>query len=229
MQYGHGEKSREAHRLVHRKSAKYALLLPLILLNLVVLGFEDYHPFIRHITIWLAVATLALALYASDVGRMYLLAVASLALIAAAAVKPAVAYSGWFAFVAVAIFSTATALAPIAILRKVQKEFVEEGVDAEVILGALCAYLYIGFWFALINRSVAIISNASFFAQPGAESMLNHIYFSFITLTSTGYGDLTPAYGPGRMLAAIEAIIGQLYLVSVVAIVVSAYSKRRQP
>jgi len=58
---------------------------------------------------------------------------------------------------------------------------------------------------------------------------VNHIYFSFITLTTTGFGDLTPAYGPGRMLAAIEAIIGQLYLVSVVAIVVSAYSGRRHP
>jgi len=47
----------------------------------------------------------------------------------------------------------------------------------------------------------------TFFAQPGAENMVNHIYFSFITLTTTGFGDLTPAYGPGRMLAAIEAII----------------------
>lgn len=215
--------------MVHRKSGKYAFLLPLILLDLVVMGFGDYHPFIRNISIWLAVATLALALYASNVGRMYFLAVVSLALIATAAWKPALAYSGWFAIVVVAIFNALTALAPIAILRKVRKNFAEEGVDAEVILGALCAYLYIGFWFALINRSVGILSKAPFFAQPGAENMLNHIYFSFITLTTTGYGDLTPAYGPGRMLAAIEAIIGQLYLVSVVAIVVSAYSKRRHP
>jgi hypothetical protein len=178
---------------------------------------------------WFAVATLALALYASNVGRIYLLAVVSLALIATAAWNPALASSGWSAIVVVAIFNALTALAPIAILRKVRKDFAEEGVDAEVILGALCAYLYIGLWFAIINRSVAILSNAPFFVQPGAENMLNHIYFSFITLTTTGYGDLTPAYGPGRMLAAIEAIIGQLYLVSVVAIVVSAYSKRRQP
>ena len=76
---------------MHRKSAKYAFLLPLILLNLVVMGFGDYHPFIRNIAIWLVVATLALALYASNVGRMYFLAVVSLALIATAAWNPALA------------------------------------------------------------------------------------------------------------------------------------------
>ena len=215
--------------MVHRNARKYVFLLPLILLNLIFMGFGDYHPFIRNISIWLAVATLAFALYASNVGRMYFLAVVSLAVLATAAWNHALATSGWFAIVVVAFFNALTALAPIAILRKVRKDFAEEGVDAEVILGALCAYLYIGLWFAIINRSVAILSNAPFFAQPGAERMLNHIYFSFITLTTTGYGDLTPAYGPGRMLAAIEAIIGQLYLVSVVAIVVSAYSKRRHP
>ena len=69
-------------------------------------------------------------------------------------------------------------------------------------------------------------------AEPDApwrgalETFLNYLYFSFVTLTTTGFGDLSPAHGPGRMLAAIEAVVGQLYLVSVVAIVVSAYRKR---
>ncbi len=74
---------------------------------------------------------------------------------------------------------------------------------------------------------MATLSDAPFFAQPGADNFLNYLYFSFISLTTTGFGDLSPAYGPGRMLAAIEAVVGQLYLVTVVAIVVSAYRKRR--
>jgi len=57
---------------------------------------------------------------------------------------------------------------------------------------------------------------------------LNYLYFSFITLTTTGYGDISPAFGPGRMIAVTEAVIGQLYLVSVVAIVVSAFGKRKK-
>jgi len=214
--------------MVHRKAAKYSALLPLILLNIVVFGFGDYHPVIRDVLIWLAVATLALAMRASNVGRRYFLTVVSLAVITAATLKPALAYSRWIAFVIEVIFGALIALAPVAILRKVRKDFAEEGVDGEVILGALCAYLYIGFWFALINHSVTLMSQAPFFSGAGAENMFDHIYFSFITLTTTGYGDLAPAYGPARMLAALEAIIGQLYLVSVVALVVGGYPRRRK-
>ena len=141
--------------------------------------------------------------------------------------RPALAHHGLREFVVMRSFNVLTALAPIAILRKIRREYSQEGVDLEVVLGALCAYLYIGSWFSVIYRSVGILGKAPFFAQPGAETMLNYVYFSFITLTTTGFGDLSPAYGPGRMLAAVEAVIGQLYLVSVVAIVVSAFRRRR--
>ena len=118
---------------------------------------------------------------------------------------------------------------PVTILLKIRKEFTEEGVDLEVVLGALCAYLYIGAYFAFLYNAMAIVSKSPFFAQPGADDKLNYLYFSFITLTTVGYGDISPAFGPGRMIAVVEAIIGQLYLVSVVAIVVSAFGKRKAP
>lgn len=207
--------------------ARYALLLPLILLNLVVSGLEDHHPLLKHFSNWFAAAVLALTLYISRVGRVYFLAVASLALFSAAALGSARVRHGWLEIVVVAAFGTLIVLAPVAILRRVRREFEDGGVDSEVILGALCAYLYIGNWYAFLYRAVAVLSNAPFFAQPGAENGMNYVYFSFITLATVGYGDLSPAYGPGRMLAATEAIVGQLYLVSVVALVVSAFGKRK--
>jgi len=222
-----GEKVRERRLRIHGESPKFAWLLPLILLNFFVFGFGDSHPFLKTVSLWLTAATLALALYVSEVSRTFFLAVASLILLATAAWRPALVYHGGFEIVVVAIFNVLTALAPVAILRKVKKEIAEKGADSEVVLGSLCAYLYIGNWFAVIYRSVGTFGNAPFFAQPGADTMMNYIYFSFITLTTTGFGDLSPAFGPGRMLAAIEAVIGQLYLVSVVAIVVSEYRKRR--
>ena len=227
MGQNQGEKVRERRLRIHGESPKFAWLLPLILLNFVVFGFGDSHPFLKTVSLWLATATLALALYVSEVSRTFFLAVASLILLATAAWRPALVYHGWFEIVVVAVFNVLTALAPVAILRKVKKEIAERGADSEVVLGTLCAYLYIGNWFAVIYRSVGTFGNATFFAQPGADTMMNYIYFSFITLTTTGFGDLSPAYGPGRMLAVIEAVIGQLYLVSVVAIVVSEYRKRR--
>lgn len=226
MPHGKGGKILERGMQARRKFAKFAWLLPLILLNLVVFGFGDSHPWLKTANLWLAAAALALALHVSEVGRRYFLTVAVLAVVATAAWRPSQVFHGWYEFLVVASFNLLTALAPVAILRKVRREFSQEGVGSEVVLGALCAYLYIGSWFAVIYRSVATLSDAPFFAQPGADNFLNYLYFSFITLTTTGFGDLSPAYGPGRMLAAIEAVIGQLYLVSVVAIVVSAFRKR---
>jgi len=222
--HGHGETAGEPHRPVQ---GKFAVLLPLIFLNLVVSGFGDYHPLLRSATLWFAAGLLVLALYASDVGRALSFTVGLLVLVAAMAWSLALMHQGWIQIVVVAGFNALTALAPIAILRKVHKEFTREGVDVEVILGTLCAYLYIGSWFSIIYRSVEILTNSPFFAQPDSERILNYLYFSFITLTTTGYGDLSPAYGPGRMIAVVEAVIGQLYLVSVVAVVVSAFRKDR--
>jgi len=222
-----GNRIRDWPRRALRRPPDFALLLPLILLNLIVSGFEEYHPLLRGMTRWLALATLLLALYMSRVSRAFFLAVGSLALVAAAMWRPALVHRGTLEIVVVGSFTALVAVAPITILRKVRKEFVDEGVGADVVLGALCAYLYIGTWFAFAYRAVALLTNAPFFAQPGEERPLNYLYFSFITLTTTGFGDLSPVYGPGRMLSAVEAIIGQLYLVTVVALVVSAFRKVR--
>ncbi len=55
------------------------------------------------------------------------------------------------------------------------------------------------------------------------------VYYSFVTLTTVGYGDLTASTGIGRMLSVTEALVGQLYLVTVVAILVSNLGRNRKP
>lgn len=207
----------------------YAWLLCMILCSLIASGFKDIDPIVWAAGICLRVATFLLALYVSGVSRRYFLATASFALIAAGASIPARMYQGWLEVIVLAAWSVILLLPPVAIFRKIREEFAGEGVDLEVVLGALCAYLYIGSYYAFLYHTIAIASGSPFFAQPGADDMLNYVYFSFVTLTTTGYGDLSPAYGPGRMIAVTEAIIGQFYLVSVVAIVVSAFGKGKAP
>jgi len=219
----------ETLRQVPAEYARYALLLPLILLSLVVSGFEDQYPLLKRFSHWRGVTVLVLTLYVSGVRRALLLSMSCLALAAALAWNPAQGRPGSIGIAALAFYGVLIAAAPVAILQRVQRKFVEEGVDAEVVLGALCAYLYIGAWYAYLYRTMSILSNAPFFAQPGSDDGLNYMYFSFVTLTTVGYGDLSPAYGAGRMLAASEAIVGQLYLVSVVALVVSAFGRRMKP
>ena len=205
-----------------------AWLLCMILCLLIVSGFEDRHQMIWAAGIFLKIAIFVLALHVSDVGRKFFLTTVSLAVILAGVSVPARMYHGGLESLVLVTWSAMMLLVPIAILRKIGKEFSEEGVDLEVVLGALCAYLYIGSYFAFLYDVMAHLSKSPFFAQPGADGKLNYLYFSFTTLTTTGYGDISPAFGPGRMIAVTEAVIGQLYLVSVVAIVVSAYGKRKK-
>ena len=226
MKTAHGSEKGKKPRRAPGEYAKFALILPLLLLLLVVFGLQDQYPLIKSFIHWAAMTILVLTVYVSGVGRKYFLAVASFALVAAALEGPAQSYHvpAWIILVP---YVALVALGIVAILRRVGRLFAEEGVDAEVVLGALCAYLYIGWGYAMLYLAVADLSNAPFFAQPGSDDSLNFLYFSFVTLTTVGYGDLSPAYGPGRMLAATEAIVGQLYLVSVVSLVVSAYGRRR--
>ena len=223
-----GEGRLEKLRQVPATYGKFALLFPLILVNLVVFGFEDQYPLMKKVSRWLAAGTLILALYASRVGRVYHMIAALLILITVATWGYAQSHHGeWPEIAVVVAFGALMVMAPAAILRKVRRDFTEGGVDAEAVLGVLCTYLYLGNWYAFLYRSLAVLSDKPFFAQPGSEDAMNYLYFSFVTLATVGYGDLSPAYGPGRMLVATEGIVGQLYLVPVVAFVVSAYTSRR--
>ena len=73
---------------------------------------------------------------------------------------------------------------------------------------------------ASLDQAAAAFSQGPYFTSIAAATRSHFTYFSFVTLTTTGYGDLTPATSLGRLLAIAEALLGQLYLVSVVALVV---------
>jgi len=76
---------------------------------------------------------------------------------------------------------------------------------------------------------VGDLQGQSFFVQVQTPQTGDFVYFSYITITTTGYGDLTAASNFGRMLAASEALIGQLYLVSVVALLVGNVGRTVEP
>jgi hypothetical protein len=104
-------------------------------------------------------------------------------------------------------------------------------VTASSILAAICIYLFVGLAFATIYGFVAAADVSSLFAGAvGDGTSAERIYYSYITLTTTGYGDFVPAADATRMIAVTEALIGQVYLVTVVALLVGnvgASSRRR--
>jgi hypothetical protein len=99
-------------------------------------------------------------------------------------------------------------------------------VDQETMLGALAAYLLIGMAFAFAYRAVGAIETAPFFGANGEGTLSQDLFFSFVTLTTTGYGDLVPAGNPGQSLAVLEALMGQLFLVTAVGKIVTAWRPR---
>jgi hypothetical protein len=116
-------------------------------------------------------------------------------------------------------------LTPPAIATGVVRQFRQEGgVSIHSMFGVLCLYLLIGLIFAVTFGVVQDVSDTNFFTieNPGRDDFL---YFSFATLTTVGYGDLVAATNLGRSLAITEALLGQIYLVTVVALIVGNLSR----
>jgi Ion channel len=113
------------------------------------------------------------------------------------------------------------ALVPPVIVNGMAKQFRAEGViSIQMMFGVLCIYLLIGLLFGSAFGVIASLSGESFF-EHGADTTSNFLYFSYATITTTGYGDLVAGTNLGRSLAITEALIGQIYMVSVVALIVA--------
>ena len=119
-------------------------------------------------------------------------------------------------------------LAPMAILRGIVRQAREAGaITMRTMFGVLCVYLLVGMAFAFAYGAIEAITNRAFFAQIPSGDQSDFLYFSFATLTTTGFGDLTAATSLGRSFVITEALSGQIYLVTVVALIVANLGQNR--
>ena len=114
--------------------------------------------------------------------------------------------------------------APVVIVRHL---LLRETVDTQTVLGAIAAYLMIGMSFAFSYWALGTLGAGPFFGSQGDGSFSQDLYFSFTTLTTTGYGNLVPAANPGQSVAVLEMLVGQLFLVTAVAKVVTIWRPGR--
>jgi Ion channel len=120
------------------------------------------------------------------------------------------------------------ALAPIAVVIGVQRSLRRrQAVTIEVVLGALCFYLLVGLFFAFLYGAINDLGGNPFYASKAASTSAHNVYFSFTTLTTTGFGDLTARSNLGHTLSNLEMLVGQIYLVTVVSVVVGNLRPRR--
>lgn len=118
-----------------------------------------------------------------------------------------------------------TATLPVTLSRVLR----HERVTHETVFGALCSYVLVGLLFAFAYLALDAVRDSPFFVQEGAHVASEYLYFSFVTLTTLGFGDLSPAVGLPQALTALEALVGQVFLVTLVARLVTLWVRQDTP
>jgi hypothetical protein len=207
-----------------RSTDSYGLVLLMIVTTYVLAATLSQH-WAATVILTVQIATVWLALRTSEARRGVRLAADGLFVLAAVAaagnlrprsglpLEPSV-------FVASGVLYL---VAPFSIVRHIAYR---RAVDQETMLGALAAYLFIGMAFAFVYRFLGAVQAGPFFGDRGDGHLSQDLFFSFVTLTTTGYGNLVPAGNPGQSLAVLEALLGQLFLVTAVGKLVSVWRPR---
>jgi hypothetical protein len=94
-------------------------------------------------------------------------------------------------------------------------------VRLEAVFGVLCLYILIGMAFGFVYGAIDRFGGDPFFADGNTATVSHCLYFSLTTLATVGYGDFVARSDLGHTLAVSEALLGQIYLVTVVSLIVS--------
>lgn len=216
-----------AIRQAIRASDSYGLLLALLLLDYVLLSLIQTKRWSDLVVGVPIVASMLLAMHTSraHIHAIRLARVAGVIVVVLGIVSAFTGQSllsGAIGF----LFCLLLVVSVFVILRRVLGH---ERVGIETILGALCVYIIIGLMFTFLFIAIARVSTTPFLAQPPPyHSPADYLYLSFVTLTTVGFGDLTPASKLARSVVVLEAMIGQVFLVTLVARLVALFGTEQR-
>jgi len=203
----------------------YASLLVLLLANFFLLELVDDARWGALGSTLLAAAALVVAISDPETGHrvrryQWILIGACVVLAPLVVIVNSTSILGLTYLLPVALLVTATL--PVTISRVLH----HKRVTSETVLGALCAYVLVGLLFAFSYLAVEALGDGAFFAQPGVHRQSEYVYFSFVTLTTLGFGDLSPSVGLPQALTAMEALFGSIFLVTLVARLVTLWVRQ---
>ena len=213
-------------RLAERMTNAFGLVLILVLLTYVLASLTRYSGWTAVVITGAGCASAVVAFVSSGsrssrVSVVGWLAATAVALAVAAAITDHDFLLGAAALLQMFLLVAATGTVLSAVLT-------EPDVNFRTILGAISVYMIFGLLFTSLYVTIDRLQTGAFFISEAGSHEGNYIFFSFTTLTTTGYGNLVPAAQPGKMFAGLEMLIGQIFLVTLIAGLVSLWRPRRQ-
>jgi Ion channel len=201
---------------------RYGVLLSTLMLSLAVQGIAPRGALQQLVVTALAGTSAALAVRAAGLGPRTVRLAAALALAVLALSLVRAIFGGIGDGAALAMNAAVVSLGPPAVAVGIIKDLRATGqVQLSAVLGVLSLYLLLGMLFAFMYGAVDRLGGDPFFAG-GEEATSSHcLYFSFTTLTTVGYGDFVARSDLGHTLSVFEALLGQIYLVTIVSLIVS--------
>jgi len=204
-----------------RVSDAFGLVLLLVLVTFVLTSLIDNTGWGAVLIMTATSATSIVALTSSTAPPHYVhvaiyLSAVSLLLSAVTAVTDATLWLNFGAIIQV----TLLAIAMVSVLIRV---VTAAEVSARTILGAISVYTVLGLLFGFTYEAIARVQDSPFFEGTPHIHHGDYLFFSYTTLTTTGYGNLVPGGQPGEMIATFEMLIGQIFLVTLVAGLVAVW------
>ena len=209
---------------------RYGVLLLATFLSLGVQGIAPPGAVQRVVVTALAGASVLLAFRAAGIRPRLFQVAAGIAGIALAVSIFRATAGGTGDGAARAMNAALVALGPPAIVVGVIRELRTTGhVRLEAVMGVLSLYLLMGMLFAFTYGAIDQLGGDPFFADGDPATVSHCLYFSFATLATVGYGDLVARSDLGHTLAVFEMLIGQIYLVTIVSVIVGNLGRPARP
>ena len=211
-----------------RSRDAFAVSLALVLTSVTFMTAAPDRPGARLVTVGLLAATLLAAMHAAGASsaRLRLAGVAGVGALLVAIIGLIVGTGN--ETLPPILSALLVTVAPLALARGVIAEVRRSGVTLSAVFGSIAVYLLLGMLFSLIIGISAAVSDHPYFGVNGDGTTSIRLYFSFVTLATLGYGDFTPVTSFGRALAMLEGVLGQLYLVTIVSLLVGNMGRRRE-
>jgi hypothetical protein len=210
------------------RRARFGLLLGAVTVAFAIQGIATPSEWQEVLISLLLGSTLLLSLWAAEaaprilgVGAVVVVAVVILSIVEAVNANP----SGGAMRVANALLVLLAPWVIIAGLVRILRA--KQRVTLEAVFGVLSVYILLGMLFGFIFGAIDRYGGYPFFAGGQPATIAHCLYFSFTTLTTVGYGDLTARTNLGHTLSVSEALLGQIYLVTIVSLIVANLGRGR--